>query len=358
MARRRQRYVFASRPVRRGRRFFLRLLFGFALLIALCAAVNIPMQHQAEVVTQRVTVSTLPADLENWSILLISDLHGREIGGGQSGLKTALGSLRYSCVVLCGDMTGPGGDVSAALELMELIPDGTPVLFVPGDEDPALLASAAHGSLSVYSDWAQALIEAGATPVDGPVPVTRGKHTLWFAPEYAYTLDVSSMQTAYMRTLEKLGGDGVILTPDEAAQKRAAEYGLERLETIRTARKTLTENDVLITLSHVPLTSSYMNTVTGWSDAESSAFSLRESDLILSGHWCAGQWRVPFSGALWSPEGGWFPGDEGLTGVQWLYGVPQVITPGLSASAAYPYPAFRLFNRPAVTLVYLTARLI
>ena len=357
MARRRQRYVFYSeRPVHPIRRFFGWMFGILAALLILCITANFIIRNQVELQTVRVTVQSLHPDIENWSILHISDLHGQQIGERQSGIRTALGGTRYSCVVFTGDMCGKDGDVSALLDLLALMPNDVPKLLVPGDEDPPVIATEAHASLSVWSDWAQRLIDAGVTIVDEPTAVTRGKHTLWFVPEYVFSLDLDSMETAYQAQLDSLSGEDVLLHPDDSARKRACEYQLEKIQRIREVRKGFAVNDVLITLTHTPVTSAYVNTMLGWTGKD-EPFSLRHSDLILAGHYCAGQWRLPGLGAICVPELGWFPEDRLISGFSYVSGIPQYISPGLGASSVYGWRRQRFFNHPAVTMIYLTAKM-
>ena len=79
--------------------------------------------------------------------------------------------------------------------------------------------------------------------------------------------------------------------------------------------------------------------------------------VVLAGHSCGGQWRVPGLGAIYVPEKGWWPEDSLLQGLDYLNGVPQYISPGLAASGFYPRQPGRFMNQPAVTLITLSARM-
>ena len=354
---RKKRYVFYSvQPQHRVLRFFRRLGILLLAILLLAGAANFVISRQVQVETGRITVQTLPDAIENWSILVVSDLHGQHLGTRMAAVRSALGNRAYSCAVFLGDMTGPGGDTSAMEELLELIPGDVPKLLVPGDEDPPLLASAAHGSLSVWNDWAERLQSLGVTLVDEPTPVTRGKSTLWFVPEYIYSLNLDNMESAYQAQRDSLSGEDVILTPDQAAQLRLAEWQLEKIARIRDVKKNFSTDNVLITLSHTPVSADYLGTMMEWT-AKDNGFSLRHTDLILSGHYCAGQWRLPGLGPIHVPEKGWFPGDAGITDLQYLAGIPQYISPGLGSSGFYGWRKGRLFNSPVVSVIYLTARM-
>ena len=77
----------------------------------------------------RLRVLNLPADLENYSILHLSDLHGEMYGENQRAIAAALGDTRFSCVVMTGDMLGPEGEMEPLLELIALLPKKTPKCF-------------------------------------------------------------------------------------------------------------------------------------------------------------------------------------------------------------------------------------
>lgn len=354
--RRRSQYIFAPEKQGVSGRSVLLWTSVFLLLAAATVfTVNFVMDHQVVFHKQTVTVQNLPDELENWTILHFSDLHGRELGEDQAAIRAAIKDQAYSSVVFTGDMIGEDGDLQPFLDLVALLPEKTPKLYVPGDSDPEMLDAAAHGSLSVYADWAVRLQDAGVTLLDEPVCFTRGKSNIWFIPEYLYSLDLDSMEDAYQRQLEQLSGS-VILTPDQAAQKRVCQHHLARIERIRTVKKSLTEKDIQIALTHTPVTRDYVTTMLSWRD-KSEIFSLRHVSLVLAGHYCAGQWRLPGLGALYVPDYGFFPDDSLITGLSYIAGIPQYISPGLGASDYYAWQPGRVFNSPTVTMIALTSRI-
>lgn len=352
--RRKSAYIFVSDKQTHHVRHFLLWLLAIVLVgAALFFTTNFVTNHQVQLATLKVTVHNLPADLENWSILHISDLHGQEIGTGQSGIKQALGTKAYSSVVFTGDMLGPEGEVQPFLDLLALLPSDVPKFLIAGDSDPALVDPRAHGSLSVFADWVQQVQAMGVTVLDEPLKVTRGKSNIWFVPEYLYSLDLDSMATAYQSQLDGLNAQATSLNADQAAQKRAVEYQLDKLARLREINNTMTDKDVQIVLTHTPLTREYVSTMVQW-QGKSKPFTLRNAALVLAGHYCGGQWRIPGRGAICVPELGWFPDDSQIMGLDYLAGIPQYISPGLGASQDYPWMPGRVFNPPTVTLIYLT----
>lgn len=355
MARHANGYIFVDEPPRhRVRRFFLGLLLVLLALAALLAAYNAVISREVSLETEQITAVNLPQDLENWSILHISDLHGARLGEKQRAVASALGEKRYSTVVFTGDMLGPECELEPFLDLVALMPRDTPKFYIPGDTDPEYLDYAAHASVSPYADWAVRLTEAGVTILDEPVRVERGKHHIWYVPEYLYTLNLDTMENTCRRQLTELESRGDSLTADQAAQRRALNYEVERIGRIREAEKEITASDVQIVLTHTPITPEYMTEILNWR-GRSDGFSIRYASLILAGHYAGGQWRIPGRGPVYVPEKGWFPGDEGISGMNYLMGIPQYISPGLGDSEIYPMPG-RLLNHPTVTILYLTNR--
>lgn len=351
-------YIFAPEPTHHGRNFLIWVLVIVAVLALGVLTLNFVNNNQVVLDTYRLTVQNLPNDLENWSILHISDLHGQSIGQGQSAVARAISGKSYSCVVFTGDMVGKDGDVQPFLDLLAILPQDVPKFLIAGDSDPGLMDTTAHGSLSVFADWVTRAQEAGVTVLDEPLSITRGKSRIWFVPEYFYSLDLDSTQTAYQAQLDNLNAQTIALSPDQAAQKRAAEYQLEKIARLREVKQAMTTtSDVQIAVTHAPLTADYVSTLLSW-QGKDEAFSLRHAALVLAGHYCAGQWRLPGLGAIHVPDLGWWPEDSLITGLDYVGGLPQHISPGLGASDDYPWQPGRLFNAPTVTLLYLTNKIV
>ena len=150
--REKNRYVFAPdrRRFRRPHRFLRALLILIPLLALTFTITNLAVSRRVKLEQIRLTVLNLPLELEEYSILHISDLHGARYGENQKAIKTSLGTTRYSCVVMTGDMLGEDGDVGPLLELIALMPSDTPKYLIPGDMDGLFIDSEAHGSLSPY----------------------------------------------------------------------------------------------------------------------------------------------------------------------------------------------------------------
>lgn len=350
-------YIFAPRKTSHPVRTFFLWLLTLVLLGALTVFIlNLATNSQVEYLTQRITVETLPNDLESFSILHLSDLHAAHLGRDGSALQKVVTKRNVSCIVLTGDMVGESGDTEPLLQLLDMLPKDVSVYIIAGDSDPSPLNPTAHDSVSPYADWLEAAVAHGAIYLDEPEAQVRGKSTLWLVPEYLYSLDLDSTEAAYQAQHDALSQPDVILSPDQAAQLRVADYQLAKLTSIREKLQTIKDEDIQVAVSHTPLTRDYVTTMMAWTE-KTQTFSFHHVSLILAGHYCGGQWRLPGGGALYCPAYGWFPEDQLITGLDYLNGIPQYISPGLGASPYYSYQPGRLFNSPAMTYLQLTSRI-
>ena len=118
--RKRNKYIFApesERRNRKGRGLRRTLLIFLVLIVGLLGVSNFIVSNRVRLEKLPLTVLNLPEDLEQYSILHLSDLHGASLGEHQAAFQAAMGTTRYSCVVMTGDMLGEDGDVQPLLEL-------------------------------------------------------------------------------------------------------------------------------------------------------------------------------------------------------------------------------------------------
>ena len=357
MRREKNQYIFASELTKRNRSHHFRVVFlvFLPLLILILWVASITVSNRVLVKDMKLTVLNLHPDLENFSILHISDLHGARFGKEQKAIDAALGTTRYSCVVMTGDMLGEDRDVEPLLELVALLPHDTPKFLIPGDMDGDIVETTAHSSLSVYAQWVEELQAAGVTILDRPALITREKGRIWFVPEELYSLDLDGMQKIYQGQWDDLNNRAASLTADNAARLRYLEYEIKRIEDLKEIKKQFRQEDIQVVLTHTPLSSDYVADLVSWGSKE-EAFSMRYASLILAGHYNGGQWRIPFVGAVYVPELGWFPEDEQVEGLSYVEGIPQYISPGLGSDPHYEHQPGRAFNSPVITRILLTRR--
>lgn len=342
-----------AKPRRTGALVYPMLLI---LLLAVIVALNFVNNGRVKLLNEDVTITSLSKDLEKFRILHISDLHGNEYGANQSTISTMLKTARYNAVCITGDVCAPDGNYDAFLKLIDVFAGRVPVYFVAGDEDPAPIAAQPNTPERVKADYVLAAEEHGAIYLDSPQKLTVGKSAVWFCPESMYGLDIDSSRAAYQARRTALVNQPQN-TQEQAAQLQVINYQLAVLDQIDAAMKEMQDSDVQIALTHHPLTETTIKTLQQWSGSEENAF-LRSVSLVLAGHYCGGQVRVPFAGALKAPDSanisGWFPQDNLIQGLSTIQGVTQYISPGLGVSDAYPIP-LRMFNTPSITILTLTS---
>lgn len=340
----------------------LAFILIFATILGIIGLYNLFYNTHPTLLRQSVTINDLPGDLEGFKILHISDIKGKLFGTMQENIHDLIESENYQAVCVTGDITDKNGSPRALVRLMSGLPKGVPVFFIAGDEDPQPVVLSDDGVSYAYAPYIQSLVNAGAVYLDAPVSVSYKNSNVWFAPEMLFSLDVESSKAAAIKRQQEL-------QEDESAQNRAyhlasVRYTLDRFARLEEAQKTMTANDIYVALTHVPLSSTAMRSLHD-SYADGHSIYIDGISLVLAGHYNAGQWRIPGLGALYVPDTlslsstGFLPEDHGLVGMQSMMGVTQHISPGLGTSNIYPFPMsmMRLFNRPAVTMITLTAKL-
>ena len=359
MRREKNQYIFASELTKRNRSHKIRsaVLILIPILFFSLWVLNITVSRRVVLDEIRLTVLNLPDSLEGFSILHISDLHGARFGENQKAIRAALSKTRYSCVVMTGDMLGEGGDIQPLLELVDTMPGDVPKYLIPGDTDGPIIESKAHSSLSVYAQWVEEIQKAGVQVLDMPVLITRdkGKGRLWLVPEELYALDLDGMRSVFRKQRTEMNERATSLTADDAARMRVLEYELQQIDDLEAMKKEFLPTDIQVVLSHMPLDEDYVANLISWTDKE-DLFSMRYTSLILSGHYNGGQWRLPFAGAIYVPELGWFPEDSQVQGLSYVQGIPQYISPGLGSDPHYKNQPGRIFNSPVITRIVLTRK--
>lgn len=344
-------------PRRRQHLGCLTVLLLLIALIVLVLSLNGLSNRFVRLETRRVTVLSLPKALEKFTVLHLSDLHGARLGNQQENLRKALDKESFQAVALTGDMVGRGGSTEPLMELMALIPEGVPVFLIAGDGDPAPLLSTPHGDSEVKAGYIRQAEAMGAIYLEAPYPMTYEEQTVWFCPGDLFFYDLPSARNALAGQVETLKSSGNAYDPETGAQLRYAEHRLKVMEQAVEGMSAMKPGDVIIAVMHHPPGPEIL----GELSLSSQEGNKPVPSLILAGGFNNGQVRLPGLGPVYIPlqgdgRGGFFPGDEGFTGLSILKGFPLYISPGLGVSDYYPLP-LRLFNRPGATLLQLTAQM-
>lgn len=355
---RRNNDIFAQPKQRRG----IGCLVVILLLIVSLSGAGYLLNHAAnqrvELLQEKVSVMSLDKAYEGFAILHLSDLHASAIGSDTALWQQLLFGKTFHAVVLSGDMVGRSGNAEPMLSLihtLQLIKPDVPIYFISGDEDPTPVLSTPHGTADVLADWVRAAQQMGAIYLDAPAAQTVGKRTVWFVPEYLYDVDSAIMAATLTAQLQDMEAAGKQYENEGGAVYRALQYRLDAARRTLSAIEQMNPADLQVAVNHAPLESAYIRSSLEWS-SQQKVFHFRSISLLLCGDTCAGQWRLPGVGAVYVPEMGWFPGDEGVRGMQRVNSINQYVSPGLGANGAHPLPG-RLMNPPAASIVKFTGAL-
>ena len=365
MARSKNRYIFMEqKPKRHAPGCLILLLAVLFAVVALSILSNSILNKRIHLNTDKVRIMNMNSKYENVTILHISDLHGSDIGFEADLWETMLYGKGFTAVVMTGDMVGQGGDYAPMVSLIRIlrkIKVDVPIYFVAGDEDPVAVNSTLHGSPEPLAEWVRAAQAEGAIYLDRTIGQVVGKRTVWFIPEHLYSIGltdsagIKGMVSTLVRQKADMEASGKQYEAEGGASYRALSYRLEAFEQSAKTIEQIQDGDLQIGVTHIPLQADYVREMTEWADTE-KIFSYRNLSLVLSGHYCGGQWRLFGLGPVYVPERGWFPGDDGIVGMMRINNITQHISSGLSASGIYPMP-IRLFNVPSVALLSFTAKL-
>ena len=346
-----------------GREIRLNRVLVLALAVAVLAFLFLN-NGSVSLVEQNLTVVGLADALENYRILVISDLNGQRFGDKQSALLRTINTCSYSAIVFLGDMVGSGGDPEPFYELLEGIPAGKKVFFIAGDSDPSPVLDTPRNitdtlSRMVLADWVLGAIDRGATYVDSPVCLTVGDANIWLTPATMLNLEGTEYVTVWKEQTEQ-EQDGVLagLETDYSALPLTS-YRYRVSESFYNSLASMKDDDFQILLAHEPPTDDYL---TASVLRETDGKYLPTPDLVLAGHFCGGVVRVPVIGAFYVPDmmmprNGWFPNQEDVRGLSSVGETQIYITGGLSTNADVPILFSRLFNPPEITQLTLSATL-
>ncbi len=339
--------------------------FFLAILTLILIGAIILNNGSIQIDARTVTVVGLPADLEGYRILVISDLNGRRFGENQTAFLRRLENVSYDCVFLLGDMVGKGGNAEPLYELLEGLGTRKPVYFICGDSDPGPYVPRARditGTLEkmLYEDWILGAMERGATYVDSPICVKVGSAKMWISAATLLNVNVPMTLDRLEDQVEQ-ETDGVLagLETDYASIPYTT-YRMQQSKRLSDAVTEMNATDVHLSLAH-QIPSDDLITASCLHDASTKTY-MPEADLILAGHYCGGVMRLPIIGAFYidspsSPRYGWFPASEDVSGLGLVAESQTYITRGLSTNSNVPLMPFRLLNQPEIGLITLTGTL-
>lgn len=267
---------------------------------------NVYDNNRIKVVEETIEITDLSSDFEGLKILQISDLHGRTFGENQERLIKLINSIDYDIIAITGDMVNKHTeDIEPFIKILDGIENKEYIFFVDGNVDNPSLNEVTNE----ITEEGQFLINKGCKILDRPYEIKKGETSLWIS-----------------RFINK----------DQF-------YDL-------TGISEENDNSIKIVLTHYPRHAYHFEEGT----------NIPDYDLVLAGHYHAGQWRIPFYGALFVPDAfsGFylFPNQNEVKGLITWGDTNQYVSAGLGASSNYKFLEFRLFNSPEINLLILKSK--
>jgi uncharacterized protein len=310
-----------------------RLMFVSIVSIILILYI-ISDNNRIKIVKQEVIIDNLPKEIEGFTILQITDLHEKEFGKNQYRLIEKINSLSYDVIVFTGDMlkSSDSTNYSPFYKLFEGLKNKDNALFVPGNTD--------RYSYYLNSDMPY-------TKSDFIIGMERRGVKLL---ESIYTVE-KGINKVYFTNFEFLIQNSKSLKTDISSSDNS--IILEQLHYEMTPSKHKANTDILIGLTHYPVVDARLDHL-----MDNPEYKVKDYDLILAGHYHGGQFRIPFLGAVFIPEGmyprgGLLPPQDRVKGLWEYRGIKQYVSAGLGSSDAIPSLNFRVFNTPEINLITL-----
>ncbi len=343
-------------------RFWPLFLIALAFIVVVIVFMS---NNNVQSASQKVSVVGLHESLENYRIVVVSDLNGKRFGDKQGGLVRAVESMGYDMILCVGDMVGKGGNAEPFYEFLEGLSRPSRVYFIAGDADPGPFLSApraTQGTLEeiVLEDWVLGAIDRGANYVDSPIKVEIKDSYVWLTPASFLNLDASLNRANWKEQMETEQDGYLAGVAADYNSLPFTSYRYKLAQEFYDAQSEIKTTDFIIALSHQIPSDDFIKSA-ATHDNDDGRF-IYEPELIVSGHYCGGVWKLPFAGAFYIPNNllpryGWFPEKEDVEGLSQVSESQVYITPGLSTTSAVPALPFRLNNEPTVSQLVLTAKL-
>jgi predicted MPP superfamily phosphohydrolase len=299
-------------------------------------------------VRQTIEVKGLPAEFDGFTILQISDLHGKRFGDSEQKLTGIINSLDYDAIAITGDSQDTSSkDFQPLLDLIRGIKKKTPMFYISGNTGPFDIYYNTEGVRRPYSlDMSDGILQqdgkilqnAGCTLLNEPQVIERGGTRVWFATDFSRSQSIVEVGQYQQK----------LLTTKNTAEKDILNGKIDYQINLQKVYASFKPSDTLIGIFHIPLSYKTLENPQG----------LPPYDLVLAGHYHGGQIRLPYLGAIYIPDNtlpwyGFFPPRDMVSGLFVGNGIQQYVSRGLGASRRIPFLAFRLFDTPEINLITL-----
>jgi len=222
--------------------------------------------HRFVISRYRIKTARLSADMPELKAVFLSDLHNKEYGVDNAELIDAMRDEKPDLILIGGDMLvgKPGSSFEIAASFIEKLPSIAPVWYANGNHEQRMRADIKKYG-DAYQRYHDRLKEAGVH----------------------FLLDENAL-VMYQGERIHIAG----LEVPEKCYGRTSRYELKEEEIVRRLGK-IDGDTFQILMAHPP---EYTDVYRKWG-----------ADLILSGHLHGGIVRIPFLGAVFTPQFRLFP---------------------------------------------------
>ncbi len=186
------------RFLRKGLKIFLlSLAIVCKVSFILLCSYTIMDNNSVNVIHQTVKITGLPPEFEGFTILQITDLHGKRFGTSQQELSGIINSLDYDVIAINGDMQeSRNKDTAPFLEVLRGIDKKTPIFYISGNTGPYDIYYGTNGVKRQYSldmatgevlPFGKRLQSLGVTLLNQPISIERDGARVWFATDFSLT---------------------------------------------------------------------------------------------------------------------------------------------------------------------------
>ncbi len=263
-----------------GKKVLTGIVAGCIVLVAYTIWDN----HRLTVAEQDIAVEDLPGQLENFSILQISDFHEKEFGNKQERLINTINSLDYDVLVFTGDMLDneQSRNYEPFYTVLEGINNKEHLYFVSGNADPP---SYQVSPSFEKSEFIKGLEKRGVTFLESFAQIDVDGASVHFV----------NFELSIIKDPKSIGSIAGVIQPDYISNENYLDYQKQLWSKME--EQDVEDSDLLVALNHFPVADARVDYI-----QQDSATVWRDFDLIIAGHYHGGQIRLPFFGAIFVPE--------------------------------------------------------
>lgn len=323
--------------------------FRAMMLIIVCIMVgiiiyNLINNYSVKVVTTEVEVENLPEEFEGFTILQLADLHSKNFGKNQERLTSVINELKFDIVSITGDMQNrQDKNAEPFINLINKIDNKENIFYTPGNHGPLVYKnevtfnSFTESNIYEENKFKEENNNVGYKSEEDKLDLKNKENELTDVGIQMKNLGVKFLDEVYY--IER--GNSKLWISELIYENKFNEL----------SKNNYKDNDIKIAITHYPFNkASYEGDI---------GRRLGNYDLIMSGHYHGGQWRIPFIGGLFIPdlnESGFFPSQERVSGLTTWGGFKQYVSKGIGAGGPFKILRFRLFNKPEIDLIKLVRK--